>query len=95
MVGIGSQVARVNHYFLERFLELSYHFLSKSKGKILDDFAFLLNFETVIVTITSSMFTVLPTILSDINFVVWPRFYVTKRLRAKLTKLDTGEKGQC
>ena len=42
LVGLDSQVASVHWYFLERFLELSYHLFSKSKGKILDDFAFLL-----------------------------------------------------
>ena len=80
LVGIGSQIASVHWHFLERFSELNYHFFSKSKGKILHDFAFLLHFEIVwllsqfcvsftfwnslvIVTITSSMFTVLPAIL--------------------------------
>ena len=45
LVGIGSQVAKVHWYFEEGFSELSYHFFSKFKGKILDNFAFLLHFE--------------------------------------------------
>ena len=38
---------KCNWYFLERFSELSYHFFSNSKDKVLDDFAFHLHFEIV------------------------------------------------
>ena len=41
-VGIGSQVATFM-YSLEQFLEVSYHFFSKSKGYILDDFGVFLH----------------------------------------------------
>ena len=47
LVGIDSQVATIHWYFLERFSEFSYHFFSKSKGNILGDFTFLLQFEIV------------------------------------------------
>ena len=47
LVDIDSQVASVHWYFLELFPELSYHLISRFKGKILDDFAFLLHFEIV------------------------------------------------
>ena len=40
LVGIGSQVTTFI-YSLEQFLELNYHFFSKSKGSILDNFGFL------------------------------------------------------